>query len=123
MNKHIKRIPVYLILAVVAVFLIAWAGALIKCEILTNKYHGDFESAYKSNTWISDIEYFKVLNCDGETAQVYYVTEGKGTAFLHNYELVNGEWVETKNVCVWSISGSASEVIWPYWWHFVYGGF
>ena len=81
MNKLIKRIPTYLIIAIVAVFLIIWLGSLIKCEILTNKYYDDFSMAYQSNTWITDIECFKVLKCDGETAEVYYVTEGKGTAF------------------------------------------
>ncbi len=23
------------------------------------------------------------------------------------------------NDVIWSVSGSASEVIWPYWWHFI----
>lgn len=123
MNKNIKRIPTYLILAVVAVFLIVWIGALVKCEVLTNRYYSDFKDAYKDNTWITEIEYFKVFKCDGETAEVYYVSSGKSEGWVHSYEKQNGAWKQTGVYTVWSVSGSASGVIWPYWWQFVYTGF
>ena len=39
------------------------------------------------------------------------------------FENRNGNWVETSWETVWSTTGSASKVIYPYWWHFIYGGF
>lgn len=95
---------------------------LIKCEILTNQYYSDFKFAYQNNTMLGEMESFKVLNCDGQTAQVYYIEEGKTAAHVLSFKKVNENWQETDWRCVWSTTGSASEVIWPYWWHFIYGG-
>lgn len=40
-----------------------------------------------------------------------------------SFEKVDNNWKETNWDTIWSASGSASDVIWPYWWHFIYGGF
>lgn len=105
-----------------AVIVLIQSIALIKCEILTNKYRKDFEFAYKDNTMVGEMESFQVLECDDQTAQVYYIEEGKTAAHVLYFEKVNESWQETDWRCVWSTKGSASEVIWPYWWHFIYGG-
>ena len=34
-----------------------------------------------------------------------------------NFELQDGVWVETHWDTVWSRSGSADGIVWPYWWH------
>lgn len=117
MNKHVKRIPIYLILAIVVIFLAVWGAALLRCEILTGRYHDDFAEAYKSNKMIGDMDYFKVLSCDGENAEVYYVS-ALGAALLE-FELQDGAWVETAWDMVWSKSGSADGIVWPYWWHVI----
>ena len=55
--------------------------------------------------------------------------QGIGTALVRKlHELAGGEkkdgvWQEIAWETIWSTSGSASEVIYPYWWHFIYGGF
>ena len=67
MNKHIKRIPTYLITAIVAVFLIIWLGSLIKCEILTNKYYDDFSKTFD--------EYARICLLD---SLLIWVTQGWG---------------------------------------------
>ena len=115
MKKHVKRIPLYIILAIVVVFLAVWGFSLLRCEILTNQYHDEFSEAYKSNTMIGNVEYFKVLSCDGETADVYYISEGGANVL--NFELQDGVWAETHWDTVWSRSGSADGIVWPYWWH------
>ena len=38
------------------------------------------------------------------------------------YTKENGQWKFYRWDTIWAEEGSASEVIWPYWWHFVYGG-
>lgn len=117
MNKKLM-----LILVAIAIPIIIWASSLIKCEVLTHKYYDDFEQAYKQNTMLGQMEYFKVLRCDGETAEVYYVSKGMTDASVLTFENSNGAWKETAWQVIWSTTGSASEVMYPYWWHFIYGG-
>lgn len=117
-----RKIAVWILVICFAVVVLIQGNALIKCEILTNKYYEDFEFAYKDNTMLGEMESFKVLNCDGQTAEVYYIEDGKTVAHVLSFENVDGSWQETSWSCIWSTSGSASEVIWPYWWHFIYGG-
>lgn len=117
MNKHVKRIPIYLILAIVVIFVAVWGAALLRCEILTGRYHDDFAEAYKSNKMIGDMDFFKVISCDGEEAEVYYVS-ANGAALL-KFEMQDGAWVETAWDTIWSKSGSADGIVWPYWWHVI----
>ncbi len=120
MNKHVKRIPAYAFVSIVVLFLIVWGVALLKCEFLTHKYYDDFKLAYQSNTMINDVKYFKVLHCDGNTAQVYYVSGDYGNVL--SFVNQNGTWAETGWRTIWSKSGSASDSVWPYWWqHFITG--
>ena len=102
------------IATIVALFLLIWIASLIKCEVLTNKYHDQFALAYQNNPMIYDVQYFKVLRCNGETAEVYYVSADCGDVLeLRNQD---GTWVETSWRTIWSKHGSASNAVWPYWW-------
>lgn len=112
-----------LIMLFILIPIFIWGAALFKCEILTFKYGKEFKIIYKENTMLDKIDYFKVLNYTDDTARVYYVTENKGSGEVLTFEKVDGKWVyngEWKTI--WSNTGSASEMIWPYWWHFIYGG-
>ena len=117
-----------IVLGIVCYFLIMWIGALIKCEVLTQQHYDEFKDVYQQDTMLGDMVYFKVLSYflyRSNIAQVYYV--GKGHAggdvltFRYNYE--KDSWERISSATIWSgVGGSASEVIWPYWWHFIYGG-
>lgn len=122
MKIQLRKLPLYVCLAAVLVFLIVWVTALIKCEVLTHRYYDEFAHAHESNTMIGKIAYFKVLECDGETAQVYYVSGGKTTGSVLEFALKDGVWVETEWRTIWSQTGSASDVVWPYWWQFFITG-
>lgn len=111
-----------LIIVIVAIPIAIWIPSLIKCEILTQKYYDDFKQAYTQNTMLGEMEYFKVLSCDENTAEVYYVSKGMTGANVLTFQNNNGVWQEISWETIWSTSGSASEVIYPYWWHFIYGG-
>ena len=110
-------------LAVLLIFCIVWLGAIIRCEYLTNRYYDDFADAWRVNTMLGEMEYFKVLSCNGEWADVYYVGKDYSSGDLMTFCREEGQWAEAGWDTVWSDTGSASEVIWPYWWHFIYGGF
>lgn len=124
MSKALKKKVLIAAIAVAAVMIAIWIGSLIKCEILTDRYYNEFSGEYRQNTMLADeIEYFKVLSYSENNAEVYYVSEGKSSANLLNFTKQNDEWVQTDWETVWSSSGSASGAVFPYWWHFVYGGF
>ena len=74
---------------------------------------------------LCDMEYFKVLSCDGKYAEVYYVSKNYTIADVLTFKKIQGEWVYNSwKSTVWTtLGGNASETIWPYWWHFIYGGF
>lgn len=122
MKTNMKRILLILIAVVLAATII-WASSLIRCEVLTKIYSDDFKNAYKQNPMLGEMEYFKVLTCDGKTAEVYYVSKGMTNGDVLSFENHNGAWVETSWDTIWSDTGSASGVIYPYWWDFIYGGF
>lgn len=107
-----KKLRTSFSFAIVAVLLI-WGISLLKCEILTYKYCQDFENAYQSNSMINnDIEHFKVLNCDDNTAEVYYYSEKSGNVLT--FEKQQDKWIEKDWEVIWSQTGSASGVVWPY---------
>jgi len=112
----------FLIIPILVIPIVIWISSLIKCEILTNKYHDDFAQAYTQNTMLGEMEYFKVLSCDESTAEVYYVSKGMTDANVLTFKHTDGVWQEISWKTIWSTSGGASEVIYPYWWHFIYGG-
>lgn len=120
MKKRISK-PLIVITAVIALFLLVWSASLIICEVLTNKYSDEFALAYQSNPMIYGVEYFKVLRCDGETAEVYYVSADRGDVL--EFENRSGTWVETSWKTIWSKHGSASNAVWPYWWQVFITGF
>ena len=117
-----KRMGLLIAAVIVGSLLLIWGASLIRCEILTAKYYDDFADAHAQNTMLGDMEYFKVLRCDGKTAEVYYVGRDMSGGDVLTFENQNGTWVQTDWKTVWSDSGSASDVIYPYWWHFIYGG-
>lgn len=112
-----------LIILLVLIPLMIWGGALLKCEVLTFRFGEDFKTIYKENTMLGDIDYFKVLEYSDETARVYYVSKNKSGGDILIFEKRNGNWTFSGQwETIWSDTGSASNVVWPYWWHFIYGG-
>lgn len=111
-------------LIVICTFSAVWVFSLIRCEYLTNKHYDDFKYGYKENAMLGDIEYFKVLSCDGKTARVYYVGKDMSGADILKFVKDGNIWsYDSWYATVWSgTGGSASGVVWPYWWHFIYGG-
>lgn len=122
MQKKVKR-TIIIVFAISALVVAIWVIALIRCEILTHLHYDEFAEAYQQNTMLSDkMETFKILDYSDTSATVYYIGEGYCGADVLEFEWQDGVWNESDWRTIWSASGSASEVIWPYWWHFVYGG-
>lgn len=121
-TKLLGKLARYTILCAVIGFILIWGASLIKCEYLTYKYHDDFEYAYHDNAMLGKMEYFKVLQCSEDTAEVYYVSQYMSGGDVFSFHRQDDQWIVTDWNTIWSVTGSASEVIWPYWWHCMYGG-
>lgn len=112
------------VLVMIALCFACWCAALIRCEVLTYRHYDEFKEAYKQNTMLPDtMAAFKVLDYSDASARVYYLGEGHSGGDILEFEFKDGAWQESRWTTVWSSSGSASGVVWPYWWHCIYGGF
>ena len=118
-----KKPILAILLTAILVFSIVWISALAKCDALTDQYYDDFRSGHLQTGFHDELEDFKVLSCDGEAAEVYYIAKDHANGCVLEFVNLEGEWVMEEWNCIWSDHGSASDVIWPYWWHVIYGGF
>ena len=121
--KQVAKIVKIFFIAILSLFLIIWLAALMKCEVLTLLHREEFETIYRENTMLGEIDYLKVLEYSEEYARVYYVSENRSAGDILSFVKQGDKWkYDYWERTVWSATGSASEVIWPYWWHFIYGG-
>ena len=106
-----KRIIFILIIILLSIQIVP----IIKNEISTYKYGKQFNGI--QNIMINEIAYLKVLNYTDKTAKVYNVTKNYSSGNIVTFKMNdNGEWIETEWNTIWSATGSASEMMWPYWW-------
>ena len=119
-----KKILKHTLLFILIAFMVVWLGSLIKCEVLTKLHYDEFKATHLQNPMIGDIDYFKVIEYDKDTtAKVYYVGENKSGGFIMELKYIKSRniWKETYWNGVWSgTGGTADNVLWPYWWHFIY---
>lgn len=120
--KQVAKIVKIFFIAVLSLFLIIWLAALMKCEVLTLLHREDLKPYIERIQWLGEIDYLKVLEYSEEYARVYYVSENRSAGDILSFVKQGDKWkYDNWERTVWSATGSASEVIWPYWWHFIYG--
>lgn len=114
-----------LILIILTVFIILWVSCIVRCEILTLIYGDEIIDKYKNkdeiNYWIDGYDWAKIISYSEDSAVVYYINGnsvskiGSIVQYVKNDELwlPKYDYVET----LWSTSGNASDIVWPYWHH------
>lgn len=100
-------------------FICVWLYSLLKCEILTIMHKEEFIGLEQQTNMLDISGNLKVLNYSSDYARIYYVDNEGGDVIEFQK---NNNWELTYWSTIWSDTGSASGVIWPYWWHFIYGG-
>lgn len=98
---------------IVGGFILFWASAIIKCEILTSKYGKEFIGFEVQTNMLNPGHKLKVLDYSEDIATIYYYNKYGGDVLefrKDNNVWILNKWVET----VWSSSGSADGFIWPY---------
>ena len=98
MKKPIAAI----LLTVILIFSAVWLHALGECDALTEQYYDDFKDGHLQTGFHDELEYFKVLSCDGETAEVYYVAKDNANGCVLDFEKLEGEWTMTEWNCIWT---------------------
>ncbi len=94
-------------------FSIFWISAIIKCEVLTLQHWTEFEGLEEATNMISNSETIKVLEYSDSSARVYYKNHEGGNVLIFTKQ--DGEWVYSEwERTVWSRTGSADDIIWPY---------
>lgn len=114
---------VIIVLLPLLCFLVIWGISLVKCEIITLIHKDEFsnQTLYEENTMIGDMEYIKILDYSKNYARIYYVSKGNSLGSIIGFIKSGDEWEYSNwEDVLWSTSGNADSVIWPYWWHFIY---
>lgn len=106
----LKRI-IYLFLIFLSIGLIT---PYVKVEILTKLYGTQFKGLEIQTGFLKESEYLKVFKYGSDKAKVYYVEKNHSSGNMLYFDKVNNSWQLDKWDTVWSYSGSADGIIWPY---------
>lgn len=119
--KKIKTVAIYLLIF----GFLMWVVDLVRIEYLTLRHGNEFHDIIQAECNIDAGGYYKVLDYKHlKYGRIYCVVKNDKIHYASEMIILdNGDKDIVFNDTVWSTSGSASEVIWPYWWHFIYGGF
>ena len=101
------------VISVLALFLLAWPASIIRCEILTARHGEEFaQASAELEQVVKPNDGWKVITYSECYAEVYFYSEFGGE--LVAFDLKDGQWVERTWIASWSASGSADDIIWPY---------
>jgi hypothetical protein len=98
---------------IIAGFL-AWFVPYVRYEHLTISYGDEFTEGYRKTNMLQDLDYFKVVEYGNGHAEVYYVTGNHAVGSIVTFEKRKGTWEYTDWNVVWSKTGSAEGIFWPY---------
>lgn len=104
------------IIGIAFVFFLVWGCSYAKCEIYTYLYGEQFRDGYKQTNMIGGTPTPKVIKYSQLYAEVYYVDEYGGDIII--FVKKEDKWDMIYWNTIWSSTGSASNVQWPYIWYF-----
>lgn len=113
MRNKIKNFFLVIILAIIIVLVGYYLASLLRCEVLTILHGYEFVGENEQTHMISDVDYLKVLNYSKDKAEVYYVAK-YDVGIILRFEKQDGAWVMNFWDAVWSASGSADGIKFPY---------
>lgn len=115
MNRKVQK-AIRLIAGIVVGYLLGvMIVPYIKVEILTLLHGKEFSGLEKQTNMLAESEYFKVFAFDREhLAQVYYVEKNHSSGNLFTFIKEDEEWKLYQWDTIWSLSGSADDIIWPF---------
>ena len=103
-------------LFIITIFLVIWAGALIKCEYLTQSHGHLYEDIIDETYNIGD-GYFKILENKRDYARIYCIIDNKYSKYAVEIVITKNDKKIVSEHTVWAYGGSADNIVWPYLWH------
>ena len=111
------------LIAILLLSVLVWVFCLACCELFTAFWGEELMQMQDCPSILRSPEYIKVLTYRKDAAKVYYVEEEMAGGHVLSLEKNDGVWSLKEWNTIWSgVGGSASDVIFPYVWHFIYGG-
>ena len=112
---RLKPIIKFAVLVILVALLLIWMVDLVKCEYLSFRYSEQFESLYLEYTMFRTPKYIKVIDYTDTEATVYYISpKFGGNLVYYKRKDVKSAWEFANWKTVWSSSGSADGIVWPY---------
>ena len=105
------------IVLIVSVLLVCFYGVCLgRCELLTAVHGREFEGLELGTGLLERSDSLKVLDYSAAEASVYYVgpERSNGNVLRFSRSGGTGPWELTGWNTVWSKSGSADGLVWPY---------
>lgn len=110
MKKNLKIIC----LIIVAALLWAWGVSFLKAEYLTCRHGDEFADLWTATNMLSGIDELRVLSYSRRKAKVYYVGAERSNGNIYWFVRDGDTWQFDRWDTVWSSSGSADGIMWPY---------
>lgn len=100
----------------------AWVIPYIKNECLTCLYGKEFIGHEVESGWYRKADTMKVIQFTRTEAKIYYVCDNFTSGNIYTFVKDEaGRWELDRWKTVWKSSGNVSKMMWPYFWHAVYG--
>lgn len=117
--KFIKKTVLLALIVVLSI----WIIQLLICDFLTFKYSSCIDLYQTSETlsyWIDDSFSAKIISRKQTEMKIYYYNDHMGILVVFDY--CAGEWISTYSQpdIIWSSTGNADRIVWPYWYHCFY---
>ena len=118
--KSIKKVVLFVLILVI----VAWIAQLFVCDLLTLKYASDIDACRECEEcsyWIDDTFSAKVISRNRTETKIYYFNEDMGVLVTHdNLATEESTSLHIDLDTLWSASGNADRLVWPYWYHCFY---
>ena len=116
----IKKVVLFVLILVI----VAWIAQLFVCDLLTLKYASDIDACRECEEcsyWIDDTFSAKVISRNRTETKIYYFNEDMGVLVTHdNLATEESTSLHIDLDTLWSASGNADRLVWPYWYHCFY---
>ncbi len=107
MSKN-KKIKVAIVIIILTIVIFPY----LKAEYLTARFGSQFYGLEQETKMLDPAKYYKVLSYSENFAKVYYISDYSRDLIL--FEKEDGRWNRIEWRTVWSKTGSADELYWPY---------
>lgn len=106
-----KKIIILVVYIMIMILFIVFP--YLKAEYFTKKYGYEFDGLEKQTSMLDESDYHKVIKYSSETAIVLYVSESSKNEITFIKDGF-GSWTMQNWRTIWSKTGSADELYWPY---------